>query len=68
MGISPRNKEKIWDVFYQVNPEGQKGGDGIGLNLVQKIVEKHKGTIKVESAEGEGSTFIVQLPARLFNP
>ncbi len=68
IGISQRDINKIWDVFYQVDPTAKQRGDGIGLNLVQKIVEKHKGAIRVESTEGEGSTFIVQLPARLFIP
>ncbi|TVQ07296.1 MAG: PAS domain S-box protein [Bacteroidetes bacterium] len=66
MGINARNLDRIWDVFYQVDPDSPTRGEGIGLNLVEKIVEKHKGVVRVESGEGEGSTFFVELHARLF--
>jgi light-regulated signal transduction histidine kinase (bacteriophytochrome) len=62
VGISERNQQKIWNIFYRVNPQLQKG-EGIGLNLAAKIAEKHKGRIWVESKENEGSTFFVQLSA-----
>jgi PAS domain S-box-containing protein len=61
LGISEKNQQKIWDVFFRVDPGSQQKGEGIGLNLASRIVEKHKGKIWVKSTEGEGSTFFVQL-------
>ncbi len=61
IGISASNQNKVWDVFYRVDDETQKG-DGIGLSLAAKIVERHKGSIWVESEQGKGSTFFVRLP------
>ncbi len=66
IGINSRDLDRIWDVFYQVDPHSPTRGEGIGLNLVEKIAEKHKGVVRVESGEGEGSTFFVELHARLF--
>ncbi len=66
LGISERNQEKIWTVFYRVDPHSEQKGEGIGLNLVAAIVEKHKGSIRVESKEGEGSTFYVKLRKKAF--
>lgn len=62
IGISPSNLEKIWELFYRVDPRGPTGGDGLGLNLVRRIVERHQGEIRVESTPGVGSRFVVQLP------
>jgi PAS domain S-box-containing protein len=65
-GISEKNQQRIWDVFYRVDPACQVKGEGIGLNLATKIVEKHQGSIWVESIEGEGSTFFVKLKREEF--
>lgn len=61
LGISEYNTKKIWDVFYRVNPNAEAAGEGIGLNLAAKIVEKHQGKIWVESEPGKGSCFYIQL-------
>jgi PAS domain S-box-containing protein len=60
LGIDSVSIHKIWDVFYRVDPT-YTTGDGIGLNLVAKIVEKHKGRVWVESKLGVGSVFYIQL-------
>jgi PAS domain S-box-containing protein len=65
-GISPRNQEKIWDVFYRADPASETG-DGIGLSIAKTITNKHKGKIWVESEENEGSTFYVELQLREFS-
>ena len=57
-GISPSEKEKIFEPFYTT----KDGGTGLGLSIVHKIVENHDGVIKVESEVGEGSTFTIHLP------
>ena len=60
IGISSEHLEKIWDRFYQVDESRSRayaGSTGLGLSMVQKIMEKHNGYVKVESEEGSGSTF-----------
>jgi two-component system NtrC family sensor kinase len=59
-GIPESIKEKIFQPFFTTKPTGQ--GTGLGLSLSYDIVKAHGGEIKVESKEGEGSEFIIQLP------
>ena len=66
IGIETRHLEKIWDVFYRVDPGSEVQGDGIGLNVVKRIVEKHKGKIWVESEVGKGSVFYIELQKNEF--
>lgn len=66
IGIEARHLEKIWDVFYRVDPGSEVQGDGIGLNVVKRIVEKHKGKIWVESEVGKGSVFYIELQKNEF--
>ncbi len=58
-GIAPEEKEKIFEPFFTT----KENGTGLGLSIVHKIVENHKGLIKVDSAVGRGSTFSILLPA-----
>ena len=53
--------DKIFQPFFTTNQPGQ--GTGLGLSLSYDIVKAHGGEIKVETREGEGSEFIIQLPA-----
>lgn len=62
VGIKPENLERIWEVFFRVDPTGAAAGDGLGLNLVRGIVERHGGKAWVESVPGEGSRFFFALP------
>ncbi len=59
-GIPQEILEKIFQPFFTTKPAGE--GSGIGLDIVNKIVKKHDGFIKVESAVGVGTTFKVYLP------
>jgi signal transduction histidine kinase len=62
IGISKEHISKIFDPFYTTKDVGK--GTGLGLSICHSIIEGHKGAIRVESQEGEGSTFIVNLPAQ----
>jgi len=59
-GIAEKVKDKIFQPFFTTKPTGQ--GTGLGLSLSYDIVKAHGGEIKVQSKEGEGTTFIIQLP------
>jgi len=59
-GIPEKIIEKIFQPFFTTKPTGQ--GTGLGLSLSYDIVKAHGGELKVETKEGEGSEFIVQLP------
>ncbi|MGA2314871.1 MAG: ATP-binding protein [Thermodesulfobacteriota bacterium] len=58
-GIVPEEKEKIFEPFFTT----KENGTGLGLSIVHKIIENHKGLIKVESELDRGSTFSIFLPA-----
>ncbi len=60
-GIPPDDLPRIFTKFYQA--KNSRKGTGIGLALVKALVEGHKGTVKVESELGKGTTFTVVLPA-----
>jgi two-component system, NtrC family, sensor kinase len=59
-GVSQKNLDKIFQPFFTTKPAGQ--GTGLGLSLAYDIVKAHGGEIKVETREGEGSEFVIQLP------
>jgi len=59
-GISQKILDKIFQPFFTTKPTGQ--GTGLGLSLSYDIVKAHGGELKVETKEGEGSEFIIQLP------
>jgi PAS domain S-box-containing protein len=63
LGIASEHQEKIWEMFYRLNPDGQVAGEGLGLNLVRRILDRHHGRVWVESVPGEGSRFFVSVPA-----
>jgi len=59
-GIPLKVMDKIFQPFFTTKPTGQ--GTGLGLSLSYDIVKAHGGELKVETKEGEGSVFIIQLP------
>lgn len=61
IGIKEENLEKIFDKFYQEDASHNSEGNGLGLAIVSKIIELHKGSIEVKSKVGEGTSFIVTL-------
>jgi signal transduction histidine kinase len=53
----------VFERYYRGSNTSGIGGTGVGLSLVRMIVDLHKGTIAVESREGEGSRFTIRFPA-----
>jgi two-component system phosphate regulon sensor histidine kinase PhoR len=64
IGIAPADLQKIFEHFYRVESAEvrRRRGTGIGLTIVQYIVDAHRGTISVESTLGVGTTFTVSIP------
>jgi two-component system, NtrC family, sensor histidine kinase HydH len=59
-GIPEEIRNKIFNLYYTTKPSGT----GIGLSIVQKIIDEHNGVISVESA-GKGTSFVLQLPEKI---
>lgn len=62
-GIPGEELGKIFQPFYRVEENRTAGGFGLGLSLADRIVKIHKGTIEVESVLGQGTLFVIKLPA-----
>lgn len=61
-GFSDEFTNKVFEIFHRLEP-AKSSGDGLGLSIVRKIVEKHRGTTWAESEPGTGSKFFVSLPS-----
>ena len=59
-GIPPELRDKIFDPFFTTKPPGK--GTGLGLSIVYGVIQRHGGTIEVESPLGGGTEFIIRLP------
>ena len=68
IGISPTDREYIFDEFSQVSRQAQhrqREGSGLGLAIAKRIIEAHEGSITVASTPGKGSTFRFTLPLHI---
>jgi signal transduction histidine kinase/HAMP domain-containing protein len=65
-GIALADQDRIFEAFQQVDNSStrEKGGTGLGLAISRRIVQMHGGTIAMESAPGQGSTFRIRIPLR----
>ncbi len=59
-GISPKDAEHIFEPFYTTKSAGK--GIGLGLSIVSRIIEHHRGEIHLQSKPGQGTTFTIKLP------
>lgn len=65
VGIPSRDLERIFERFYRVDRARSRatGGTGLGLSIVRHVAANHGGSVTVASIEGQGSTFVLSLPA-----
>jgi two-component system sensor histidine kinase SenX3 len=65
VGISEKDRDRIFERFYRVDPARSRatGGTGLGLSIVKHVAASHGGSVAVWSVEGQGSTFTLRLPA-----
>ncbi len=62
VGIASEHQGKIFQIFHRLEP-GNKSGEGLGLTIVRRILDRHNGKVWVESELGKGSKFLVSLPS-----
>ena len=61
IGIAPEYQDKIFETFHRLEPE-RTTGEGLGLTIVRRVLDRYNGNVWVESEPGKGSKFYVSLP------
>ncbi|RZS58161.1 ATP-binding protein [Sphaerotilus mobilis] len=62
IGLSDEEKARVGERFFRADKSGQTPGTGLGISIVQQIVELHGGRLSIHSVLGQGSTFTLRLP------
>ncbi|HLO65479.1 MAG TPA: PAS domain S-box protein, partial [Holophaga sp.] len=62
IGIPPEHRERVWEIFQRLDPQGPVAGDGLGLTLVRRMAERNGGRILLETWQGPGCRFRLELP------
>ena len=63
IGIAEKHMDKIFEIFHRLHPgDSDVTGEGLGLSIVRRLIDRHGGQIRVESEPGKGSKFFVTLP------
>lgn len=63
IGVPPEHIEKVFELFHQLCPDRSNGGQGLGLTIVRRILDRQDGSVRMESQPDVGTTVYVQLPA-----
>jgi two-component system OmpR family sensor kinase len=61
-GMDAETSSRVFERFFRADPARTQGGSGLGLSIVSAVVAAHGGTVSVDTAPGEGATFVVELP------
>ena len=61
-GIRPEDQERIFELFTSIHPDPASENSGLGLAIVQRIMDAHGGRVEIESAEGSGASFRALFP------
>jgi light-regulated signal transduction histidine kinase (bacteriophytochrome) len=64
IGINPAYHGKVFEIYHRLNPQTSTEGDGLGLTIVRRILDRHKGRIWLESEPEKGSKFFIALPTK----
>ncbi len=62
IGISEGHQDRIFEIFHRLDPSGPIQGEGLGLTIVKRIIDRLGGTVTLESEPGQGTSFYITLP------
>jgi signal transduction histidine kinase len=62
IGIHPDHQNRIFEVYHRLDPDDSAGGEGLGLTIIKRILDRHNGSIKINSSTGNGAEFFISLP------
>ena len=65
VGVSKEDQQRIFDAFYRVSQNAESSGEGLGLAIVNRILDLHGGKIWIDSEKGKGSRFYIEIPESL---